>query len=46
MTPRGLFGSLKNSARRLLDSVRYFHWSEECFDPVKASRVRVSLDSS
>jgi hypothetical protein len=44
--PRKLFGSLKNIARRLLESVRYYRWSEDCFDPAVASRLRVSFDSS
>jgi hypothetical protein len=41
-----LFGSLKNVARRLLDSVRYCAWEEEWFAPQQASRVRISLDTS
>lgn len=45
-TPLQLFGSLKNIARRLLESLRYYRWSEDCFDPTRASRLRVSLDSS
>jgi hypothetical protein len=41
-----LFGSLKNLARRLLDSVRYMTWEEAWFDPQQAGHVRISLDSS
>jgi hypothetical protein len=41
-----LFGSLKNVARRLLDSVRFVTWEESWFDPQQAARVRISLDSS
>jgi hypothetical protein len=41
-----LFGSLKNVARRLLDSVRFMPWAEEWFDPEQASRLRIRLDSS
>lgn len=41
-----LFGSLKNVARRLLDSVRYTRWAEEWFDVHQAARVHISLDSS
>ena len=40
-----LFGSLKNVARRLLESVRYLCWDEEWFGP-EAQRLRISLDSS
>jgi hypothetical protein len=45
-SPLKLFGSLKNIARRLLDSVRYFTWSDACYDPSAAARLRVGLDSS
>jgi hypothetical protein len=41
-----LFGSLKNVARRLLDSVRFVAWAEEWFDPGQAGQMRISLDSS
>jgi hypothetical protein len=41
-----LFGSLKNVARRLLDSVRFLAWEESWFDPRQARKVRVELDSS
>ena len=41
-----LFGSLKNVARRLLDSVRFVAWAEEWFDPTQAGKVRIALDSS
>ncbi len=41
-----LFGSLKNVARRLLDSVRYVDWEESWFDAEAAARQRISLDSS
>lgn len=40
-----LFGSLKNVARRLLESVRYLSWDEQWFGP-EAQRLRISLDSS
>lgn len=40
-----LFGSLKNVARRLLESVRFLRWPEEWFGP-EAQRLRISLDSS
>jgi hypothetical protein len=41
-----LFGSLKNVARRLLDSVRFVAWEEAWFDPAQAGRLRIGLDSS
>jgi hypothetical protein len=41
-----LFGSLKNLARRLLDSVRYETWEESWFDGDVAGRLRIGLDSS
>jgi hypothetical protein len=41
-----LFGSLKNVARRLLDSVRFVAWEEGWFDPRQAGKLRIELDSS
>jgi hypothetical protein len=41
-----LFGSLKNVARRLLESVRYVAWEEAWFDAGQAAELRISLDSS
>jgi hypothetical protein len=41
-----LFGSLKNVARRLLDSVRYVAWEESWFDADQAKKLRIELDSS
>jgi len=41
-----LFGSLKNVARRLLESVRFTCWAEDWFDVQQAARVHISLDSS
>ncbi len=41
-----LYGSLKNVARRLLDSVRDVAWEEEWFDAEQARRLRIGLDSS
>jgi hypothetical protein len=41
-----LFGSLKNVARRLLESVRYVAWEEGWFDAGQAAELRISLDSS
>jgi hypothetical protein len=41
-----LFGSLKNVARRLLDSFKYVAWEESWFDPTQAGKLRIELDSS
>lgn len=41
-----LFGSLKNVARRLLDSVRFMDWEESWFDPRQAGKARIGLDTS
>lgn len=45
-TPLQLFGSLKNLARRLLESLRYLVLPDESFDPVVAGRLKIRLDSS
>ncbi len=41
-----LFGSLKNVARRLLESVRFVVWEDEWFDPQQASRLRIEFNTS
>jgi hypothetical protein len=41
-----LFGSLKNVARRLLESVRYLSWEAGWFDPKEAGKLRIGLDTS
>lgn len=41
-----MFGSLKNVARRLLDSIRFVVWEEAWFDPRQAGPLRIELDSS
>ena len=41
-----LFGSLKNLARRLLESVRYEEWEEGWFGEAEGGRVRISFDTS
>jgi hypothetical protein len=41
-----LFGSLRNVARRLLDSVRYLEWEESWFDPKQARKQRLGINSS
>jgi hypothetical protein len=40
------FGSLKNIARRLLESLRYTVWPQESYDPAAAANLHISLDSS
>jgi hypothetical protein len=40
-----LYGSLKNMALRLLDSVRYAPWPEEAFDAERARHMQIRLDS-
>jgi hypothetical protein len=41
-----LFGSLKNVARRLLDSLRFVAWEEGWFDAQQARALRMGLDDS
>ena len=41
-----LFGSLKNVARRLLESIRFVTWAEDWFDPRAAGPLRIGLDTS
>jgi hypothetical protein len=41
-----LFGSLKNVARRLLESLRFETWEEWWFDPVRAGELRIELNTS
>ncbi len=41
-----LFGSLKNVARRLLESVRCTRWAESWFDVGQAEKLRIRFDSS
>jgi hypothetical protein len=45
-TAVALFGSLKNMAQRLLESLRYRHWPDEAFNRAGASPIQVRLDSS
>jgi hypothetical protein len=45
-TAVALFGSLKNLAQRLLESLRYRHWPEEAFDRSAAGAIQIRLDSS
>ena len=41
-----LFGSLKNMARRLLESLRYRRWPDEAFDRETAGSIQIRLDTS
>jgi hypothetical protein len=45
-TPRQLFGSLKNIARRLLEALRYVAWPAAAFDARAAARLHIGLDTS
>lgn len=45
-TAVALFGSLKNMAQRLLDSLRYRYWPDEAFEVQAAARIQIRLDSS
>jgi hypothetical protein len=40
------FGSLKNLAQRLLESLRYLEWSAEWFDAATTERLRITFDTS
>jgi hypothetical protein len=44
-TALGLFGSLKNMARRLLESVRNLFWPDEAFSVAKAKGIQIRLES-
>lgn len=41
-----LFGSLKNMASRLLESVRYLCWPDDAFDVGLARKIQIRLNSS
>jgi hypothetical protein len=45
-TAVALFGSLKNMAQRLLESLRYHRWPEDAFDPDAAAKIQIRLNSS
>jgi hypothetical protein len=45
-TPWQLFGSLKNLARRLLESFRHGVRSPDAFDPSRAWRLRIGFNTS
>jgi hypothetical protein len=40
------FGSLKNLARRLLESLRYLRWPESAFDVDAARKIQIRLNDS
>jgi hypothetical protein len=41
-----LFGSLKNMAQRLLESLRYGHWPDAVFDPTRCAALQIRWDTS
>jgi hypothetical protein len=41
-----LFGSLKNMAKRLLESLRFRHWPDEAFDRTAAGSIQIRIDTS
>jgi hypothetical protein len=41
-----LFGSLKNVARRLLESLRFLSWEAAWFDSALAGKIRIGLEDS
>lgn len=41
-----LFGSLKNMAARLLESLRYLRWPDEVFDTKLAGGIQIRFDTS
>jgi hypothetical protein len=45
-TPVQLFGSLKNIARRLLESIRFVRIEDAAYDHAAAARIQIRLDSS
>jgi hypothetical protein len=45
-TAVALFGSLRNMAQRLLESLRYRRWEDEAFDAGAAARMQIRLNSS
>jgi hypothetical protein len=45
-TAMKLFGSLKNVAQRLLESLRYLNWPDNAFDAELGRRIQIRIDSS
>ena len=44
-TPLQLFGSIKNMAERLRESVRFVHWPSAVYELATAQRIQIRLDS-
>lgn len=45
-TAVALFGSLKNMAKSLLESLRHCHWPDDAFDVAAAAKIQIRLNSS
>jgi hypothetical protein len=45
-TPLELFGSLKNMAVRLRESVRFWRWPSAVYDVEAAGQIQIRPDSS
>jgi len=45
-TAVALFGSLKNMAQRLLESLRFWHWPDEVFDRTGVRGIQIRWDTS
>ncbi len=45
-TAAELYGSLKNMAKRLLDSLRYWHWPDAVFDRTGCGAIQIRWDTS
>lgn len=45
-SPRDLFGSLRNIARRLLEAFRYFRLADHAFDSAAAAAIQIRLATS
>jgi hypothetical protein len=41
-----MFGSLKNMAKRLLESLRFRRWPDEAFDRAAAGSIQIRIDTS
>ena len=44
-TPLQMFGSIKNMAERLRESVRFVHWPSAVYELATAQRIQIRLDS-
>jgi len=45
-SPRDLFGSLRNIARRLVEAFRYFRLPDHVFDPAAAASIQIRLTAA